>query len=82
MRTGSPLDVLSERELEVLAEVARARSNAAIAATLFISERSVEKHIAAILLKLGIVDDGVTNRRVSAALAYLTHASSPSRVAS
>ncbi len=71
---GSPLDVLSDRELEVLAEVARARSNAAIAEVLFISERSVEKHVAAILWKLGIVDDGSTNRRVSAALLYLTHA--------
>ncbi len=69
----SPLDVLSERELEVLAEVARARSNAAIADVLFISERSVEKHIAAILWKLRIVDDGSTNRRVSLALAYLAH---------
>lgn len=76
------LAVLSNRELEVLAEVARARSNAAIAASLFISERSVEKHIAAILMKLGIADDGTTNRRVAAALAYLTHASPPSRVAS
>lgn len=69
----SPLDVLSDRELEVLAEIARARSNAAIADVLFISERSVEKHVAAILWKLGIVDDGSTNRRVSAALVYVRH---------
>lgn len=82
MSAGSPLDALSERELEVLAEVACARSNAAIAAALFISERSVEKHIAAILLKLGIVDDGVTNRRVSAALTYLAHVGYPASVAS
>jgi DNA-binding NarL/FixJ family response regulator len=66
------LAALSNRELEVLAEVARARSNAAIAASLFISERSVEKHIAAILMKLGIAEDGTTNRRVAAALTYLS----------
>ncbi len=69
---GTPLAGLSNRELQVLAEVARARSNAAIAAVLFISERSVEKHVAAILMKLGIADDGTTNRRVSAALTYLS----------
>lgn len=71
---GSPLAVLSEREVEVLAEVAKGRSNAAIGEVLYISERSVEKHVASILLKLGIRDDGATNRRVSAALAYLAHA--------
>lgn len=72
--TPSPLECLTDRECEV-AELAGARSNAAIAAALLISERSVEKHISSILMKLGIADDGVTNRRVSAALVYLTHAS-------
>jgi DNA-binding NarL/FixJ family response regulator len=71
----SPIERLTERELAVLAELARARSNAAIAAELCLSERSVEKYIAAILQKLGIVDDGFTNRRVSAALLFRAHTS-------
>jgi len=71
---GSPLAVLTDREVEVLAEVAKGRSNAAIGEVLYISERSVEKHVASILLKLGIRENGATNRRVSAALAYLAHA--------
>lgn len=65
------LDRLTPRELEVLAELAAGCSNSAIAAALFLSERSVEKHVASILMKLDIVDDGATNRRVSAALSYL-----------
>jgi DNA-binding NarL/FixJ family response regulator len=71
--TCSPLDVLTERELDVLDELARARSNAAIASSLCLSERSVEKYVASILCKLGIVDDGATNRRVSAVLMYVAH---------
>ena len=68
---------LTGREIEVLAELAAGRSNSAIAGALFLSERSVEKHVASIMMKLDIFDDGATNRRVSAALSYLSGRSAP-----
>jgi DNA-binding NarL/FixJ family response regulator len=70
---GGPLSRLTDREMEVLGEVATGRSNSAIAQTLSLSERSVEKHVASIMMKLDIFDDGSTNRRVSAALTFLAH---------
>src|SRR3954463_10995742 len=69
-RGGPPLG-LTEREREVLHEMATGRNNATIASTLFMSERAVEKHIGAVFQKLGLVDEHVTNRRVMAVLAYL-----------
>ena len=66
-----PLPGLTEREREVLQEMATGRNNATIATTLFMSERAVEKHIGAVFQKLGLVDEHVTNRRVMAVLAYL-----------
>ena len=47
---ASPLDELTLREREVLAEVVTGKSNASIAATLFLTKRAVEKHINAIFL--------------------------------
>ena len=73
-----PLPSLTEREREVLQEMATGRNNATIATTLFMSERAVEKHIGAVFQKLGLVDEHVTNRRVMAVLAYL-EAGGPSR---
>jgi len=73
-----PLASLTEREREVLHVMATGRNNATIASTLFMSERAVEKHIGAVLQKLGLVDEHVTNRRVMAVLAYL-EAIGPSR---
>lgn len=72
-RTGlSLLDTLTERETEVLAKMAEGLSNAAIAETLFISGSAVEKHINAILTKLGLGPDQTeTHRRVAAVLAFL-----------
>jgi DNA-binding NarL/FixJ family response regulator len=67
----SPLDELTAREREVLAEVAAGRSNGAIAASLFLTKRAVEKHINAIFLKLGLREYEDTSRRVTAALIYL-----------
>lgn len=62
---------LSDREYEVLAEMAQGKSNAAISETLFISESSVEKHIGAILSKLGLAPtDTAVNRRVAAVLSF------------
>jgi DNA-binding NarL/FixJ family response regulator len=67
----SPLADLTPRELGVLGEMARGRSNAAIAAALHLSERSVEKGIAAVFTKLGLVEQPDANRRVLAVLTFL-----------
>ncbi len=64
---------LTERERQVLALIAEGRSNQAIAATLFVSEASVEKHITAIFQKLGLEAGESGNRRVQAALVHLEH---------
>jgi DNA-binding NarL/FixJ family response regulator len=68
---SSPLALLSEREREVLAEVATGKSNAAIADSLVLTKRAVEKHINSIFSKLGLVDDATVSRRVVATLMML-----------
>ena len=65
------LAALTDREREVLAAMAAGLSNAAIARTLYMSERAVEKHITSVFQKLRLSDEGDLNRRVSAVLAYL-----------
>jgi DNA-binding NarL/FixJ family response regulator len=67
----SPLDDLTPRERDVLAEMARGRNNAAIAESLFLAERSVEKVIHAIFLKLGLGWETAVHKRVKAVLLYL-----------
>ena len=67
----SRLADLTEREQRVLAEMAMGRSNGAIARSLHLSERSVEKNIGGVFAKLGLTDEGETNRRVAAVLAFL-----------
>jgi DNA-binding NarL/FixJ family response regulator len=74
----SPLHGLTDRERDVLAEMAAGRNNAAIAKTLFLSDRAVEKHIGVVFQKLGLIDEGEVNRRVMAVLAFL-EASHPGR---
>lgn len=69
-RAGSALDDLSERELDVLGQVAEGLSNTAIAQKLVVSERTIEAHIRSVFTKLGLSDEG-TNRRVLAVLRYL-----------
>jgi DNA-binding NarL/FixJ family response regulator len=69
--TGSPLDELTPRELETLEEMAQGKSNAAIAASLVITERSVEKVAHSIFQKLGLSWQQDINRRVKAVLLYL-----------
>lgn len=68
---SSPIPKLTTREFEVLELMASGRSNAAISAKLYISERSVEKHISSTFAKLGLAEESETNRRVAAVLAYL-----------
>src|SRR3954463_1291627 len=63
---------LTVREREVLAEVATGKSNSAIAESLFLTKRAVEKHINAIFMKLNLRDSDDVSRRVKATLIYLT----------
>ena len=74
---SSPLRGITDRELEVLEAMATGRSNAAIAATLFMSERAVEKHIGSVFSKLGVTNEADVNRRVSAVLAFLDATGGP-----
>jgi DNA-binding NarL/FixJ family response regulator len=67
----SPLLGLTEREREVLQQMATGRNNATIAKTLYMSDRAVEKHIGSVFQKLGLIDEHEVNRRVMAVLAYL-----------
>jgi DNA-binding NarL/FixJ family response regulator len=69
--SNSIINRLTERELEVLAEMAKGGSNTAIGDALFISPRSVEKHINSIFTKLDLAQGTTTNRRVRAVLVYL-----------
>jgi DNA-binding NarL/FixJ family response regulator len=71
-RPSSPLASLTPRELEVLDQVAQGKSNAAVAAALFLSERAVEKHINALFAKLGLAVTPDVNRRVAAVLLHLS----------
>jgi DNA-binding NarL/FixJ family response regulator len=68
---SSPLSGLSERQTAVLAEVARGKSNAAIAQTLGITKKSVEHHISAIFNRLDLPDEEDVSRRVTATLLHL-----------
>jgi DNA-binding NarL/FixJ family response regulator len=67
----SVLDRLTAREREVLAQIATGRNNAAIARTLVLSERAVEKHINSIFAKLELTAEPDMHRRVRAVLLYL-----------
>ena len=70
-RRADGLASLTARERDVLALMAEGRSNGAIAGTLFISERAVEKHVANIFTKLGLAPSDADHRRVLAVLRYL-----------
>jgi DNA-binding NarL/FixJ family response regulator len=66
-----PLAGLTAREHDVLRHIAEGRSNAAIAAQLFITEKVVSKHINSIFAKLGMPPSDDDNRRVLAVLMFL-----------
>jgi len=73
-RADSPLDDLTPREREGLGEMAEGKSNGGIAESLVLTKRAVEKHVGAIFQKLGLEDDDVVSRRVTAVLVYLADA--------
>lgn len=68
---ASPLHALTIREQDVLREMAEGKNNAAIAQTLFLTERSVENVIHAVFQKLGIGFETSVHKRVKAVILYL-----------
>jgi DNA-binding NarL/FixJ family response regulator len=70
----SPLAALTGREREVLAEIAKGKSNAAIADALVLTKRAVEKHINSIFLKLDLSYSEDVSKRVKATLLFLAEA--------
>lgn len=72
----SPLHDLTPREQDVLREMASGKNNAAIAASLFLTERSVEKVIHSIFLKLGLGWETTVHKRVKAVVMYLAEGGS------
>jgi DNA-binding NarL/FixJ family response regulator len=76
----SPLAALTGREREVLAEIAKGKSNAAIAETLVLTKRAVEKHINSIFLKLNLAYAEDVSKRVKATLLFLAEADGLARV--
>jgi DNA-binding NarL/FixJ family response regulator len=68
---ASPVHGLTARERDVLREMAEGKNNAAIAGSLFLSERSVENVIHSIFLKLGIAWEASVHKRVKAVILYL-----------
>ena len=68
---SSPLNDLTVRERDVLREMAEGKNNAAIGQALFLTERSVEKVIHSIFLKLGLRWEEAVHKRVKAVIVYL-----------
>jgi DNA-binding NarL/FixJ family response regulator len=73
----SLLTELTPREREVLEGIAQGRSNAAIAQSLVLTKRAVEKHINSIFLKLGLAEAEDISKRVKATLLYLADVDEP-----
>jgi len=69
--SASPLARLTDREREVLEQMALGKTNAAIGRTLVITERAVEKHINSLFAKLDLSEEADRNRRVMAVLTLL-----------
>ena len=70
-RADEPLATLTPRERDVLSLVAEGRSNRSVAATLYISEKTVEAVTGRIFTKLGLAESAERHRRVQAVLAWL-----------
>jgi DNA-binding NarL/FixJ family response regulator len=67
----SPMAQLTGREREVLALMAEGKNNAAIASSLFLTERAIEKHINSLFHKLSLSEEPHVHRRVMAVLTFL-----------
>jgi DNA-binding NarL/FixJ family response regulator len=67
----SPIAALTPRERETLAEMAQGKNNSAIAQSLGLGDRAVEKHISAVFAKLGLTEEHAVHRRVKAVLLFL-----------
>ena len=76
---SSPLAELTARERDVLAEIATGKSNAAIAESLVLTKRAVEKHINAIFMKLGLAQADDVSKRVKATLIFLAEGETAER---
>jgi DNA-binding NarL/FixJ family response regulator len=72
----SPLSALTPRERETLAEIAQGKSNEAIAESLVLTKRAVEKHINAIFMKLNLAGSRDVSSRVKATLMFLAETES------
>jgi DNA-binding NarL/FixJ family response regulator len=79
LRGSDQFGSLTPREREVLALMAEGRTNLGIARRLWLTERTIETHIANILAKLGLVAGEEDHRRVLAVLAFLNHRRMPAR---
>jgi DNA-binding NarL/FixJ family response regulator len=73
-RREGPLDDLSPRERDVLAQLAEGKSNQGIAEELVVTSAAVEKHVTSIFHKLGLATSPTGHRRVLAALTYIRDA--------
>jgi DNA-binding NarL/FixJ family response regulator len=71
----SPLAELTPRERDVLAEMAAGKSNKAIAESLVLTKRAVEKHVNSIFMKLGLAESEDVSKRVKATLMFLADTS-------
>src|SRR5262249_7954326 len=80
-RDHSPLNELTQRERDVLREMAEGKNNAAIAQALHLSERTVEKLIHAIFLKLGLAWEPSVHKRVKAVVFYRSGTAAATRPA-
>jgi DNA-binding NarL/FixJ family response regulator len=69
---GTSLGELTARERQVLGEMAQGKSNAAIADSLVLTKKAIERHVGSIFLKLGLPEEQVVSRRVAAVLLYLS----------
>lgn len=70
-RSNSPVAELTRRERDVLREMSQGKSNQAIAETLSLNKRAVEKHVGSIFMKLELADEEMISRRVAAVLLFL-----------
>ena len=71
----SSLAELTPRERDVLAEMAAGKSNKAIAESLVLTKRAVEKHVNSIFMKLGLAQSEDVSKRVKATLMFLADSS-------